>query len=109
MGQIHSRKFSLKSSKGFFSSFRGGRLLEPKNTMSVDVNALYFTHTSQSQYMIKKKQGPIIGHRAAQSAEYKILLIYVLGDNIDYRGRPAYAGRPKNKGAHLLRIYSFFL
>ena len=40
-------------------------------------------------------QGPIIGDRAAQSAEYKILLIYVLGDNIDYRGRPAYAGRPK--------------
>ena len=24
-----------------------------------------------------------------------ILLIYVLGDNIDYRGRPTYAGRPK--------------
>ena len=48
-------KLSLKSSKGFFPSFRGGRLLEPKNTMSVDVNTLYDTHTSQSQHMLEKK------------------------------------------------------
>ena len=50
MGQIHSRKFSWKSSKGFFPSFRAGRLLKPTNTM-------YFTHTSQSQHMLKKKIG----------------------------------------------------
>ena len=43
-------KLSLKSSKGFFPSFRAGRLLKPKNTM-------YFTHTSQSQHMLKKKVG----------------------------------------------------
>ena len=48
-------KLSLKSSKGFFPSFRARRLLKPTNTMSVDVNALYFTHTSQSQHMLKKK------------------------------------------------------
>ena len=47
-------KLSLKSSKGFFHSFRAGRLLKPTNTMSVDVNALYFSHTSQSQHMLKK-------------------------------------------------------
>ena len=41
-------KLSLKSSKGFFPSFRAGRLLKPKNTM-------YFTHTSQNQHMLKKK------------------------------------------------------
>ena len=43
-------KLSLKSSKGFFPSFRAGRLLKPKNTM-------YFTHTSQNQHMLKKKVG----------------------------------------------------
>ena len=42
-------KLSLKSSKGFFPSFRAGRLLKPKNTM-------YFTHTSQNQHMLKKKK-----------------------------------------------------
>ena len=42
-------KLSLKSSKGFFPSFRAGRLLKPTNTM-------YFTHTSQSQHMLKKKK-----------------------------------------------------
>ena len=60
-------------------------MMEVKNSKILRMNIL-------TLYM---KQGPIIGHRAAQSAEYKILLIYVLGDNIDYRGRPAYAGRPK--------------
>ena len=47
-------KLSLISSEGFFPSFRAGRLLRPTNTMSVDVNALYSTHTSQSQLMLKK-------------------------------------------------------
>ena len=49
-------KLSLKSSNGFFPSFPAGRLLKPTNTMSVDVNALYFTHTSQCQHMLKKSR-----------------------------------------------------